>query len=100
MAIARLSVLLSLALALLLLLAHAASAQVEFVTDAETIQSAADVMRGLPEDDRATIQTWLIFEGLARIVYYIAVFLAVFLLGRRIIQGIIAGYREARAQSV
>ena len=66
----------------------------------ETIRQGSEYVRGLSEEDRAIVMTWLWFEGLGRMLYYVLVFLAVFLLGRRIIQALIAGYREARAQSV
>lgn len=68
--------------------------------DIGTIREAADYVNSLSPEDRSIVTTWLVFEGITRLAYYILVFLAVFLLGRRIIQAMIAGYREARAESV
>ena len=70
------------------------------LVNVEAIRQAVDYVRQLPDEDRSVITTMLVFEGVGRIVYYFLVFAAVFLLGRRIIQGVIAGYREARATSV
>lgn len=67
--------------------------------DINEIREATNYINTLDEEDKSIIHTWLVFEGLSRIAYYLLVFLAVFLLGRRIIQAVIAGYREARAQS-
>lgn len=66
----------------------------------DSVRQAADYVRHLPAEDKSIVKTWIVFEGLARMTYYVLVFLAVFLLGRRIIQAMIAGYRESRAQSV
>ena len=66
----------------------------------DSVKQASQYVSNLPPDDKSVVTTWLVFEGIARIIYYILVFLVVFLLGRRIIQAMIAGYREARAQSV
>jgi hypothetical protein len=68
--------------------------------DVGTIREAADYVNSLSPEDRSVVTTWLVFEGITRLAYYILVFLAVFLLGRRMIQAMIAGYREARAESV
>ena len=68
--------------------------------DTGTIREAVDYVNSLSPEDRSVVTTWLVFEGITRLVYYILVFLAVFLLGRRMIQAMIAGYREARAESV
>ena len=68
--------------------------------DLQTIKDAAEYVKSLPPEDKSVVTTWLVFEGITRLVYYILVFLVVFLLGRRIIQAVIAGYREARAESV
>ncbi len=66
----------------------------------QTIRDAAEYVQSLPPEDKPIVTTWLVFEGITRIIYYILIFLVVFLLGRRIIQAMIAGYREARAESV
>ena len=66
----------------------------------DSVRQASHYVSQLPPEDKSVVTTWLVFEGIARITYYILVFMAVFLLGRRIIQAMIAGYREARAQSV
>lgn len=68
--------------------------------DTATVREAVAFVQSLPEEDKSVVTTWLVFEGITRMLYYILVFLAVFLLGRRIIQAMIAGYREARAESV
>ena len=70
------------------------------LVNVEAVRQATAYVQNLPDADKSTVTTWLVFEGVGRIVYYILLFLAVFLLGRRMIQGVIAGYREARAQSV
>lgn len=64
------------------------------------VREATSYINTLSEDEKSIIHTWLVFEGLCKLAYYFLVFLAVFLLGRRIIQAMIAGYREAKAQSV
>ena len=69
------------------------------LVDPEPVQSAAEYIRGLSPEDKDVVMTWLVFEGITRGLYYILVFLAVFLLGRRIIQAVIAAYREARAEA-
>lgn len=68
--------------------------------DVNEIREATRYINTLSEDEKSIIHTWLIFEGICRLAYYFLVFLAIFLLGRRIIQAMIAGYREAKAQSV
>lgn len=68
--------------------------------DVAAVREAVDYVKTLPPEDKSVVTTWLVFEGLSRLTYYLLVFLAVFLLGRRIIQAVIAGYREARAESV
>ena len=68
--------------------------------DLDRLRTAANFLQTLPAQDKQVITTMIVFEGLARLLYYLLIFLAVFLLGRRMIQGMIAGYREARAQSV
>lgn len=70
------------------------------ILDLQELRDAAAYINGLPEADKSIITTWIVFEGLAQITYYILLFTVVFLLGRRIIQAMIAGYREAKAESV
>ena len=70
------------------------------LVNVDTVKAATAYVQNLPPEDKSVVTTWLVFEGIGRIVYYVLLFLAVFLLGRRMIQGVIAGYREARAQSV
>lgn len=70
------------------------------ILDLGKIRDAVAYVQSLPDEDKSVITTWIVFEGLAQIVYYILLFTVVFLLGRRIIQAMIAGYREAKAQSV
>lgn len=78
----------------------ASLASLASLLDVNEIREATSYINTLSEDEKSIIHAWLIFEGLCRLVYYVLVFLAVFLLGRRIIQAMIAGYREARTQSV
>lgn len=78
----------------------AAGGPLASLLDVNEIREATSYINTLSEDEKSIIQTWLIFEGLCRLAYYFLVFTAVFLLGRRIIQAMIAGYREAKAQSV
>ena len=70
------------------------------ILDIGKIRDAVAYVQSLPEEDKSVITTWLVFEGLGQIVYYILLFTVIFLLGRRIIQAMIAGYREAKAESV
>ena len=66
----------------------------------DSVREAASYEKNLAPEDKSVVTTWIVFEGLARITYYALIFAAVFLLGRRIIQAMIAGYRESKAQSV
>ena len=68
--------------------------------DLETIEEAVAYVQSLEGETHGTIQTWIITQGLLFGLYYVLLFMAVFLLGRRIIQAAVAAYREARAQSV
>lgn len=70
------------------------------ILNLQELRDAAAYIKGLPEADKSILTTWIVFEGLAQITYYILLFTVVFLLGRRIIQAMIAGYREAKAESV
>ena len=70
------------------------------ILNPDKIREAVDLVKNLPEEDKSIITTWIVFEGLGQIVYYILLFTVIFLLGRRIIQAMIAGYREAKAESV
>lgn len=70
------------------------------ILNPDKIREAVALVKSLDEADKSVITTWIVFEGLAQIVYYILLFTVVFLLGRRIIQAMIAGYREAKAESV
>lgn len=68
--------------------------------DLDKVRQATDYIRTLPADDKEVVRTWLITEGVLAGLYYILLFTVIFLLGRRIIQAMIAAYREAKAQSV
>lgn len=68
--------------------------------DVGDLKQAVEYVQTLPPEDKSVVTTWLVFEGLAQITYYILLFAAVFFLGRRIIQAMIAAYREAKAESV
>lgn len=68
--------------------------------DLDKVRQANEYVSGLPEGNQAVVQTWLVTEGLLAALYYVLLFTVVFLLGRRIIQAVIAAYREARAESV
>lgn len=68
--------------------------------DLDKVREATQYVQSLPEGDRDIVRTWLVTEGLLAGLYYILLFLVVFLLGRRIIQAMIAAYREAKAESV
>lgn len=70
------------------------------ILDLQELRDAAAYINGLSEEDKSVITTWIVFEGLAQITYYILLFTVILLLGRRIIQAMIAGYREAKAESV
>lgn len=70
------------------------------ILNVQELKDAAALIQTLPEEEKSALTTWIIFEGLAQITYYILLFTVVFLLGRRIIQAMIAGYREAKAESV
>lgn len=68
--------------------------------DLDKVRQATAYVQTLPPEDKDVVRTWLITEGVLAGMYYILLFTVVFLLGRRVIQAMIAAYREAKAQSV
>ena len=68
--------------------------------DLDQVKQATLYVQSLPDTDKSVVESWLWVEGLLMGLYYILLFAVVFFLGRRIIQAVIAGYREARAEAV
>ena len=61
---------------------------------------AVDYAENLSPEGKQLAQTWLVSEAVLTGLYYLLFAWVVFFLGRRIIQAMIAAYREARAESV
>jgi hypothetical protein len=70
------------------------------IIDSEEVRRAGEYVEQLSDADKPIIQTWLVAEAVLAGLYYVLLFAVVFFLGRRIIQAVIAAYREARAESV
>jgi hypothetical protein len=68
--------------------------------NSDKIQEALDYAHNLGQEEKEIAQTWLVSEAILAGLYYVLVAAIVFFLGRRIIQAIIAAYREAKAESV
>lgn len=68
--------------------------------DIERVTEATRYVQSLPDADKSVVQSWLVVEGMLMGLYYILLFAVVFFLGRRMIQALIAGYREAKAEAV
>jgi hypothetical protein len=62
----------------------------------EETRALIEYVKTLSEQERGTFVTWLIIDLIKDISYYIVVGLVVWALGRRLIQAIMAGMREAR----
>ena len=67
--------------------------------DTEKFRQAIDYAATLGEEEKRLAQTFLVSEAVLAGVYYVLMAMIVFFLGRRIIQAVIAAYREARAQA-
>ena len=65
----------------------------------EKVRTAAEYVRGLSDEDKQVVQTWLTAEAVLAGLYYVLIAAVVFFLGRRIIVALVAAYREARAES-
>ncbi len=77
--------------------AHITSALASFTT--QEYREAAEYAEQLSPEGKQLAQTWLVSEAVLTGLYYILFACVVFFLGRRIIQALIAAYREARAES-
>lgn len=62
----------------------------------EETRALIEYVKTLNEQERGTFVTWLIIDLIKDVSYYIVVGLVVWALGRRLIQAIMAGMREAR----
>ena len=65
----------------------------------DRFREAIDYAATLGEEEKRLAQTFLVSEAVLLGLYYLLVAFVVFFLGRRIIQAVIAAYREARAQA-
>ncbi len=70
------------------------------VFDLDGFKRALEHAEALPPEDKQLAQTFLVSEAILAGLYYVLLAAVVFFLGRRIIQALVAGYREARAESV
>jgi hypothetical protein len=70
------------------------------VFDLDKFKEGLDYAASLGDEEVDIAHTWLVSEAILAGMYYLLLATVVFLLGRRIIQAMVAGYREARAESV
>ena len=68
--------------------------------DPDKVRDAARFVQNLSPQDKELMNTWLVTEAMLAGLFYVLVAVVVFLLGRRIVQALIAAYREAKAQAV
>ena len=64
----------------------------------EETRALLEYVKTLTEVERDTFVTWLVISLIRDVSYYIVVGLVVWTLGRRIVEAILAGMREARRE--
>ncbi|MEM1013043.1 MAG: hypothetical protein AAGI46_12580 [Planctomycetota bacterium] len=68
--------------------------------DLDGFKRAMEHASSLEPEEQQIAHTFLVSEAILAGLYYVLLAAVVFFLGRRIIQAMVAGYREAKAQSV
>ncbi len=64
----------------------------------EESRALFDEVRKLTAEQRQPFVTWLVISLIRDVAYYIAAGLVAWTLGRRLIQGCLAAYRESRRE--
>jgi hypothetical protein len=66
----------------------------------ESVKQAIALIKEQESPTREALQTALIWSSVVNIIYYIALAVVVWALGRRIIQSVFAGVKEANRERV